>query len=61
MKIAACNIVGPDGLTVYKDHPIPEGWPEELIDELERGGGVVEEEVPDVYDEDAHYSGPGGE
>lgn len=53
MKIAACNIVGPDGLPVYAGDTIPDEWPEEVLEDLKRGGAVVDGEV----DEEA-FQGP---
>jgi hypothetical protein len=47
-KFAACNIVGPDGVTVMAGMPIPPEWPEELVTELEGGGGVVSGEVDET-------------
>lgn len=46
-KIAACNIVGPDGNTVFAGMPVPGEWGEDLVSGLEEGGGIVDDEVTD--------------
>ena len=46
--IAACNITGPNGELIIASDPeanvIPDGWPEEFIEDMKRGGAIVEVE-----------------